>query len=164
VRDPVLRQALALAWEDIMDADLAARVTRLEARFAVLEAIAQLTTCWDAQDAEGYADAFTETAVFEAYAPDAAAPLLHVVGRTAIAAWAQGQFQGLAHATQRHLHSDPEFVQLTEDAATVRLTEVVLRHDAEATVPQVTVMLRSEMTWERVGATWRASHGILHLD
>jgi SnoaL-like domain len=90
--------------------ELASRVACLEARFAVLDAMAQQGTHYDARDSTSYANTFTQDAVRETYRLTEETPFLHLVGRAAIAAWSKERLRLLEGKRTDRFHTDVQFL------------------------------------------------------
>ncbi len=134
----------------------------LEDKFAIHEVIAQYSYTWDDKNAEGFAQLFTEDAVWEAFGSGKAVPDIHLESQQAIREWATEQHRGrLAHIRTRHFQSGMLFEELTANTAQSR-TMVLITHQApEDTAPRVTLAGEYQDQWCKTEDGWKFAHRIL---
>ena len=96
----------------------------VEDRLAILEMIGHYSRTYDGKDADGYAELFTEDAVFEVYS-GREKPLLHCGSREAIREWARALHEDMPDGYQsRHHQTGTIFEALGPDSA--RTTTMLL--------------------------------------
>ena len=100
----------------------------LEDKMDILEVIARYAYTYDGKDADGFAQLFTESAIFEVIPAGGSQPELRLESRAAIHAWVVQRHQQVVKAIQdRHYQSGTLFDVLTEEHAQTR-TMVLLTH------------------------------------
>ena len=132
---------------------------------AIEDVIAQYAYRWDGKDAEGFADLFTEDAVFEVEVSGVRIPDARVEGRPAILAYAKDSHEGrLAGKQTRHHMTSLVFVELTDDSAATENMVLVTHQSATDATPQPRVSGVYRNDWRRTSQGWKISRRLLLLD
>ena len=136
----------------------------IEDRLAIREQIARYSYVWDELDAAGYADLFTDDAVFEVDPTLPEGPSVHLESRAAILEWARSRFEGRGRIRTRHNQSGTVFEQLSADSArtrTMNLTMRWLRGEARPELWSTGVYVDE---WRKTTEGWRMARRTLHHD
>ncbi|MCR9096074.1 MAG: nuclear transport factor 2 family protein [bacterium] len=134
-------------------------------RLAIADAIAQYAYQWDAKNAEGFADLFTEDAIFEVEVSGVRVPDARVEGRPAIYAYAKDSHEGrLAGKQTRHHMTSLVFIALTDDAATTENMVLVTHQSGTDATPQPRASGIYRNTWRKTSQGWKISRRLLLLD
>ena len=136
----------------------------VEDRLAILEMIGHYSRTYDGKDADGYAELFTEDAVFEVYS-GREKPLLHCGSREAIREWARALHEEMPDGYQsRHHQTGTIFEQLGPDSA--RTTTMLLgtrRYPGDES-PQVSGTGIYHDEWRKTPDGWRFARREVHMD
>ena len=137
---------------------------RMEDRLAILEVIAGYSYTYDGQDADGYAELFTEDAVFEVYA-GRERPLVRNEGREAIREWARALHEEMPEGYQsRHHQTGTVFEEIGADSA--RTTTMLLgtrRYPGDES-PRVSGTGVYHDEWRRTPEGWRFARRVVRMD
>jgi ketosteroid isomerase-like protein len=137
----------------------------IEDKLAIQEVIAQYSYTYDAQDAEGFADMFTEDAVWELVAAGAAHPAIRLETRATIHAWAKQRLHARrGRFVSRHYQSGTVFEALTADSARTRTMVLVTHQDVTEATPRLTASGVYHDQWRKTPEGWRLVHRKLHHD
>ena len=102
----------------------------VEDRLDILQKIAEYSHTFDGQDAEGWANLFTEDGIWEMINQDKETPDTHLDGRDAIREWAaNNQSSRPAGVRSYHHQSNTSFDKLTSESAQTRTMAVITVHD-----------------------------------
>ena len=136
----------------------------VEDRLAILEMIGHYSRTYDGKDADGYAELFTEDAVFEVYA-GREKPLLHCGSREAIREWARALHEEMPEGYQsRHHQTGTIFEALGPDSA--RTTTMLLgtrRYPGDES-PRVSGTGIYHDEWRKTPDGWRFARREVHMD
>ena len=136
----------------------------VEDRLAILEMIGHYSRTYDGKDADGYAELFTEDAVFEVYA-GREKPLLHCGSREAIREWARALHEEMPDGYQsRHDQTGTIFEQLGPDSA--RTTTMLLgtrRYPGDES-PRISGTGIYHDEWRKTPDGWRFARREVHMD
>ena len=129
----------------------------LEDKLAIQEVIAQYSYTYDAKDAEGCANLFTEDAVMEFFGPGDTQPNRRFASRAAIRdEYVLQQWQRApAGRAVRHYQTGTVFDELTAETAQTRTMMLATRRDATATAPHVTWSGVCHDQWRKTAEGWR---------
>ena len=134
-------------------------------RSAIADVIAQYAYRWDGKDEQGFADLFTEDAVFEVEVSGVLVPDARVEGRPAIYAYAKDSHEGrLAGKQTRHHMTSLVFIALTDDAATTENMVLVTHQSETDATPQPRASGIYRNTWRKTSRGWKISRRLLLLD
>ena len=136
----------------------------IEDRLAILEVIASYSYSYDGQDADAYAELFTDDAVFEVYA-GREKPLVHNEGREAIREWARGLHEEMPEGYQsRHHQTSTVFEELGPDSARSRTMLLGTRRYPGESGPQVSGTGVYHDEWRKTPEGWRFARRAVHMD
>ncbi len=128
----------------------------IEDRLAILEVIARYSYAYDARDAEGFAQLFTDDAVWEMFVSGATEPQVRLESRGAIRHWAEQNYQGrIAGVYSRHYQSGVLFDELTAETARTRTMVLVTHQNATDTAPRPTLSGVYDDQWHKTQDGWR---------
>ena len=135
----------------------------LHERIAIQDLIIQYAYRWDAKDADGFADLFTEDAVLERWAQGALKS--RIEGKAAILAYSRKSHQGrLADRQTRHHMSGVVFKNLTESSA-VTENMVLITHQIDGQpTPQVVSSGIYRNSWRKTEGGWKIANRVLMSD
>ena len=150
-----------LAWS----AAAAAEIGSIEDRLAIAEQLAQYAYRWDAKDAEGFAELFTEDGVMERRRGDAVVPGSRVEGRRAIRDYARTSHQGrLADRQSRHHMSALVFLELSTDSAITENMALITHQPEGDDVPFISGSGIYRNTWKKTAQGWKIAERVLFSD
>lgn len=134
-------------------------------KLAIHEMIAQYSATYDSNDADGFAEVFLETGVFEIYVPGNTHPAVRLESQKEIRAWAAERLRERAgRFTARHYQSGIRFEELTNKEAGVRVMVLVTRQEATDTRPYVNLTGVYQDVWRKTPAGWRLAHRAAYTD
>ena len=132
-------------------------------RVAIEEMIAQYAYRWDAKDAAGFADLFTEDAVIERWALGELKDRLE--GRDALLAYAHASHAGrLADRQTRHHMSGIVFIELTANSALTENMVLITHQTAADPPPRIASSGVYRNTWRKSAQGWRIAKRALFVD
>ena len=132
-------------------------------RLAITDVVSQYAYRWDAKDADGFANLFTEDAVTE-YRVDGEL-VTRNEGRLAIHNWAIQSYEGrLADRQSRHHMSALVFIELTEDSALTENMVLVTHQVSTDAAPEILGSGIYRNTWRRTDEGWKISQRVLFFD
>lgn len=133
----------------------------VEEKLAIHEMIARYAYAYDGQDAEGFAQVFTEDGVFEIFVPGQTGPSVRLRSRQGVREWAAERLEERAgRFTSRHYQSGVLFDGLTSESALTRTMVFVTHQDVTEAAPRPTVsgcITTSGARWIRDGGSRAAS-------
>jgi len=136
-----------------------------EDRLAIIETIARYSHAWGEGDTDRWIDVFTDDAVFEVRARDAAAPHTRHAGRDALYAWAKER-----HASRegneniRPMNTGTVFEELTGTTARTRTMLLQTQRAGEWRGPSLNVSGIYTDDWRKTADGWRLAYRRLQLD
>ena len=137
----------------------------IEDRLAIADQLAQYSYRWDAKNAVGFADLFTDDGVMERRRGGELVPGSRVVGRQAILDYARTSHQGrLADRQTRHHFSALVFLELTTDAAVTRNMALITHQTADEPAPFIRSSGIYRNTWRKTDQGWKIADRVLFAD
>jgi len=133
-------------------------------RLDILQVISEYSYTFDGRDSEGWADLFTEDAVWEYIGAQSPEPLTFLDGRNAILAWAKGRHGSMpANSVSYHHQSGVSFDALTADTAKTRVMVIITAHnkDDSTTPPGIFMTGVYHDEWKKTADGWRFSRRTL---
>jgi hypothetical protein len=110
----------------------------LEDKIAIYEVLAQYSYAYDGKNADGFAELFTEDAVWEARRQVNTAPYIHHESQKTIRDWVTERLQGrLATTFTRHFQTGTLFEELTLNTARSRTMVLITHQTPEDGAPRV---------------------------
>ena len=136
-----------------------------EDRFAILEVIAQYSYTYDARDADGFANLFTDNAVWELYLSDQAEPDIKLESREEIQDWAANRLKGReGKINSRHHQSSTVFSNCSPDQAETQTMILVTHHEHGDPYPIPTLSGEYQDIWKKTTDGWKFSKRVLYAD
>jgi len=134
-------------------------------RLAIADVLTQYAYRWDGKDAAGFAELFTDDAVFERQVNGGLVPGSRVIGKQAIFEYARESHQGrLADRQSRHHFSSIVFLQLNAESAITENVALITHQTASEAYPVIRMSGIYRNTWRKTAAGWRISKRILMVD
>ena len=134
-------------------------------RFAITDVLTQYSYRWDGKDTKGFAELFTEDAVFERRVNGELVPGSQVIGKQAIYEYAQKSHQGrLADRQSRHHFSGIVFLELNTESAITENIVLVTHQTPSNAAPVILMSGIYRNTWRKTVDGWRISKRILLVD
>lgn len=137
-------------------------MSKLEDMLAIQQVIAQYSYTFDSKDAAGWANLFTEDAVWESFRGHETTPATRLESRPAIRSWADGMMlRRLEGSLNYHHQSGILFDELTANSARTRSMAIITAQDA---VDQPVRINRSGVyhtQWRKTPQGWRIQHCVL---
>jgi hypothetical protein len=136
----------------------------LEDTFAINEVIANYSYTWDSADPDGWANIFTDDAVWESYHKGAVDPETRVVSRAALRKFAADRFGRRNGEQSRHYQTGTVFLELTAETARTRTMVAV------ALLPAGEITANINWTgiyiddWRKTENGWKITRRALHHD
>lgn len=137
----------------------------IEDRLAILETIANYAYRYDAQDAAGFSELFTQDGLWEAYPANAPEPELRLSMPGEIRVWAAARLAKRAGKfTSRHHQTSTVFDSLTADTAKTRTMVLVTHQGVDEAAPTPTLSGVYHDEWRKTPQGWRFRHRALRHD
>jgi len=134
-------------------------------RLAITDVLTQYAFRWDGKDAAGFAELFTDDAVFERQVNGELVPGSRVIGKKAIFEYALDSHRGrLADRQSRHHFSSVVFLELNAESAITENVALITHKSASEAYPQIRMSGIYRNTWRKTAAGWRISKRILMVD
>ena len=134
-------------------------------RLAITDVLTQYTYRWDGKDAAGFAELFTDDAVFERQVNGEVVPGSRVIGKRAIFEYARESHQGrLADRQSRHHFSSIVFLELNSESALTENVALITHQTVSEAYPVILMSGIYRNTWRKTTAGWRISKRILMVD
>ena len=134
-------------------------------RLAITDVLTQYAYRWDGKDAAGFAELFTDDAVFERQVNGELVPGSRVIGKRAIFEYARESHQGrLADRQSRHHFSSIVFLELNSESALTENVALITHQTASEAYPVILMSGIYRNTWRKTTAGWRISKRILIVD
>ena len=134
-------------------------------RLAITDVLTQYAYRWDGKDAAGFAELFTDDAVFERQVNGELVPGSRVIGKKAIFDYALDSHRGrLADRQSRHHFSSIVFLELNAESAITENVALITHLTASEAYPVIRMSGIYRNTWLKTTAGWRISKRILMVD
>lgn len=131
----------------------------------ITQAIARYAERWDAKDAEGFADLFTEDAVLSLSVSGQEVDGARVEGRQALLDYARSAHTGrLRGKRTRHDMSAPRFLSTAEQEAITENRAEVTHRTAEEPTPRIQATGVYRIVWRKTDDGWKIAQRLLTLD
>ena len=131
----------------------------------ILEVIARYAYTYDGRDADGFAQLFTESAIFEVIPAGGCQPELRLESRAAIHAWASQRHQRMVKEIQdRHSQSGTLFEVLTQEHAQTRTMVLITHQGAHDPTPRPVLSGVYHDHWHKTQCGWQFTQRTLRHD
>ncbi|MFC1950163.1 nuclear transport factor 2 family protein [Chloroflexota bacterium] len=132
---------------------------------AIQQAVARYSYTFDSKDAEGWANIFTEDAIWEFFAAGETKPSERLESRDSIYKWAVQRHKEMPKETHGYHHqSGILFDELTADSARTRSTLILTEQDVkESSSARIILTGVYYDQWRKTPAGWRIAHRTLRV-
>lgn len=128
----------------------------LEDKIAIYEVIAQYSYTYDGKNVDGFAELFTEDAVWEARRQGNAVPYIHHESQKTIRDWVTERLQGRPATTfSRHFQTGTLFEELTLNTARSRTMVLITHQTPEDAAPRVVLSGEYQDEWRKTEQGWK---------
>ena len=128
----------------------------IEDKIAIYEVIAKYSYTYDGKNADGFAELFTEDAVWESRRQGNAVPYTHLESQKTIRDYVTERLEGrLATTFTRHFQTGTLFEELTLNTARSRTMVMITHQTPEDEAPRVVLSGEYQDEWRKTEQGWK---------